>query len=113
MLTDFDIEYLFQRGAFCASAELKTKIEKIQNSEIEFIIFPNPTTNKTTIVINDLRTDYVTIQLKDVMGKEIPFDFEQTNSNSYNLDVSNLESGIYFVKINMNGYRKVLRIVRK
>jgi len=91
--------------------KLKTKIEKIQNSEIEFIIFPNPTTNKTTIVINDLRTDYVTIQLKDVMGKEIPFDFEQTNSNSYNLDVSNLESGIYFVTVSSYGVQKTKRLV--
>jgi len=35
------------------------------------------------------------------------------NSKNYVLDVKDLQSGIYFVSINMNGVKKVKRIVRK
>ena len=91
--------------------ELKAKIERENNSEIQFDMFPNPTINTTTIVINNLRTDKINIQLKDIMGKIIPFDFEQTNSNSYNLDVSHLEGGIYFVTVSSYGVQKTKRLV--
>jgi len=91
--------------------ELKAKKELERLSEIQFDMFPNPTTNKTTIVIRDLRTDVVSLQLKDVMGKIIPLDFEQTNSNSYNLDVNHLESGIYFVTVSSYGVQKTKRLV--
>ena len=52
--------------------ELQIEKERIGMSKIQFDLFPNPTTNSTTVVIKELRTDNVTIQLKDMMGKIIP-----------------------------------------
>ena len=45
------------------------------------------------------------------MGKQIPVSYEQTNSNSYNLDVTNLETGIYFVTVSSYGVQKTKRLV--
>jgi hypothetical protein len=84
---------------------------RVIDKDIEFNLFPNPTTNNTTVVVNSLRNENLTIKLQDVSGKEINIAVEKQNDNSFVLDVSNLESGIYFVTVSTFGGSKTKRLV--
>jgi len=71
-------------------------------------LYPSYTDGKVFISANENMQGVVIINM---LGSVV--DTVSLNSKKCVLDVKDLESGIYFVKINMNGYRKVLRIVRK
>ncbi|CAM4446469.1 T9SS type A sorting domain-containing protein [Flavobacterium terrigena] len=57
-------------------------------------IYPNPVQNSLTI--STLNSDYQSVEILDITGKVLAI----KNENTSNLDFSEFESGIYFVKIN-------------
>lgn len=64
-----------------------------------FTLSPNPTHDALTIKINESTTSNVKIEVTDVFGKLL-LSQEHKDFNTATIDVSNLSSGIYFVKIN-------------
>jgi len=94
-----------------SETENSRKINNVTYQDIDFNLFPNPTTNSTTIVVNDIRSESLTIKLMDVSGKQINVNIEQQNGNSYVLDVNHLEAGIYFVTVSTFGGSKTKRLV--
>jgi len=71
-----------------------TSILETLNSEIN--IFPNPASENLNIVSNNIINN---IEIVDVTGK-IQYSQPKIDSKYFNINVSNLESGIYFLKIN-------------
>ena len=70
-------------------------------SEGDFILFPNPITNKGTLQLNIEKTMSLEIGIYDVLGEKV----QQIENNKYlkgvhniTFDTSNLESGTYFLK---------------
>ena len=70
-------------------------------SEGDFILFPNPITNKGTLQLNIEKTMNLEIGIYDVLGEKV----QQIENNKYlkgvhniTFDTSNLESGTYFLK---------------
>ena len=57
-------------------------------------LFPNPVQNYLTI--STLNSDYQSVEILDLSGKVLAV----RNENTTNIDFSEFESGIYFVKIN-------------
>ena len=69
-------------------------------------IYPNPSTGKSVVRIENLANTNVEVRLVDVLGKEITSLFDDISSDYYEsapIDLSNLENGIYFIKIVTNG----------
>ena len=77
-------------------------------SKNDVVIFPNP--SKSYIYIQFSKTEKVKIKLVDLSGKILIS--EITESNYFKLDVSNLNSGIYYMKLESNEsesyFRKVI-----
>ncbi|OUS00038.1 hypothetical protein A9Q86_11380 [Flavobacteriales bacterium 33_180_T64] len=76
--------------------------ESLSISEVNFTsfdMFPNPAKGKVTIEMNTSNFGNANLSLFDIQGKLI---LEQTISegNSVDLDISELQSGLYFVKLN-------------
>jgi len=71
-------------------------------------LYPSYSNEKVFISANEKIQEVVIINM---LGSVV--DSVSLNSKDYVLDVKDLQAGIYFVKINMNGYKKVMRIVRK
>ena len=74
-------------------------------SEGDFILFPNPITNKGTLQLNIEKTMSLEIGIYDVLGKKV----QQIENNKYlkgihniSFDTTNLESGTYFIKYQSN-----------
>lgn len=65
-------------------------------------IFPNPnfSQEKTTIRCNS--DNIKSVILKDILGKEIKI-ISNLNSTEYNLDLSSLNNGVYFISIVLDG----------
>lgn len=67
-----------------------------------FVLFPNPTQSQLTVQLNTLpqSSDKIIMQIFDLSGKLVLADEQGNNQQQfYNLDVSNIENGIYFVRI--------------
>ncbi|NCO56454.1 MAG: T9SS type A sorting domain-containing protein, partial [Bacteroidetes bacterium] len=72
----------------------------LQNNIIDCTIFPNPANNFINIIIHNVNNK-AAIQLVDLFGKVISQNEITLNSNyTYKqLDVSNLQKGMYILKI--------------
>ena len=79
-----------------------------QAFNIDFSIYPNPT-NTGNVTITSTNNDVMDIQVFDVLGKQV---INQRLTNN-NLDVSNLRSGLYIVKINQNNASVTKKLVIK
>ncbi len=63
----------------------------------ELMVYPNPFNSLISIYLNNSNEKIVSVSLNDMLGKTLQtFD---ANSNDFTLDLSNCDSGIYFLRI--------------
>jgi hypothetical protein len=77
--------------------EVALKVKKYES--VEFFIFPNPTNNSVTLRFNKDTKGKVKLGIYDIQGKLIFNQKRPIENNLINLDVSNLKSGLYFLKV--------------
>ncbi len=90
---------------FATEAQLDLQITGINDAfaivDADLVLYPNPTTNSTTISVNIKKEAVVKIEAIGVTGKKIQtiinlrLPIGQTNTT---WDVSNLSSGIYYIR---------------
>jgi hypothetical protein len=105
--------YQANEGSFKVVAAMEEEKIKKQNElayNWDFNLFPNPATNSTTVLIDQMANSNFVVQLVDVTGKIL---FNETNNNqkSTNLDISNFKKGMYFVSVFSNGSSKTKQLV--
>lgn len=81
------------------SVSLSLADENASNTEEDVFIYPNPT--KDIINLNFLNNSRAKIIIYDTTGKKILTD-EIENTNSNQINISSLNNGIYFIKIETN-----------
>lgn len=103
-----DFIVIFRRG-FPASVN---GVDAVDN----FSIYPNPTTGKFNIRL-DLRssgqTSDIQISVSTITGKQILKVNDAHNGSTYSkvLDLSGYSSGVYFVKVSLNGREMVRKLI--
>ena len=75
-------------------------------SQSNFVMTPNPAANN--ISLNSINEIIETVSIIDVVGKVVYFE-ENINSNNKSIDVSSLSKGMYFVNINTNTTKKLIK----
>jgi hypothetical protein len=73
-------------------------------SKAQFTISPNPASSEVTITSE---TIVEKIEIVDLLGKTVSTKNGIFESN-FTLDVSNLQSGLYFIKFNNSTVQKIL-----
>lgn len=76
--------------------------------------YPNPFNPLTTISFGIPVRGLVTLKVYDILGKEIADllnDEKQAGTYKINFEASNLPSGIYFYKIEVNGFNEVRKMI--
>ncbi|MDG2446313.1 MAG: T9SS type A sorting domain-containing protein, partial [Flavobacteriaceae bacterium] len=69
-------------------------------------IYPNPSSNRVTV---NSKTDLLTsISVFDINGKQI-LDINTINAETKTLDISNFSNGIYFMTINNEVTKKLIK----
>ena len=96
------------------SVESSTGIN--ENQVTELMVFPNPTENTATVAFSGIEGENVTIELYNLLGELIISESYTSKSSSdfYNLDVSNVNNGIYnlMFKVGESTNTKKLQILK-
>lgn len=97
--SDFDGTVML-RPMFGKEINLTTSIEKPEVKEIDFKIYPNPANDILNVDIQDKNSNNFNYIIFDSFGRV----HINNSSDGYGINISNLNSGIYFIKIiNSNG----------
>ena|GEM_PF-1166565 len=64
----------------------------------KMIVFPNPFNNETTVLLPENVNQIVSLQITDINGKVL-YQLNDVEGNIYNLQLNDLSSGIYFLKV--------------
>jgi len=76
----------------------------------DLAVFPNPLTNSFILQIDGQKLENTQIQIFNVIGKKV---FEKSNLISKTIDVSELNSGIYILKITNGNQQKTIKLIKK
>ena len=72
--------------------------------------YPNPATNKITLSEKFSKNQLI---LFDLLGKNYPIKLMDNFNSSTNIDISNLSSGLYFVKIIKDNRVKSIKFIKE
>jgi hypothetical protein len=89
----------------CVTISVKNTIEKEAIIVKDFALFPNPSSGRFKVIINQqgLLSTQVSIQVIDFMGRLITTHFDMITNGVFNREITlpaNVADGIYLVKIN-------------
>jgi choice-of-anchor B domain-containing protein len=93
-------------GVFIFSFDKLLSSEGSEDLGIDFTIAPNPVFNKTTLRLDQDSIDLITVH--SLLGTQIMEIEVQEGSSSYELDLTALGSGIYFVTVNNLHTKKIV-----
>ena len=74
-------------------------------------LYPNPVNHQLTLNLGSLSDKLLTVSVSDLSGKEIEL-IQLTGKNEIELDVNNYDPGVYFVSIQLDEKRTVLRFIK-
>ena len=99
------------------NADEATFVEQNDNKNNNYILYqnyPNPFNPTTTIKYSIPNSDYVTLKIYNVLGKEITTlvnNNQSAGNYEINFDASNLTSGIYIYQLNAGNNIQIKRMV--
>ena len=79
-------------------------------ADADFNIYPNPAYNAATIDLSQFKGNEVTIELYDAMGRQTK-NITNIKTDNYVLQRDNLQSGIYFMNVLVDGKKFSKKII--
>jgi hypothetical protein len=99
-----ELEYTWTRDS------VVTGIAEIKNMDDALNVYPNPTSNITTITYNNSTNSPATLKVVNLMGQTLlESNLEQ---HSKQIDTSNWPEGMYLIVVEQNGSRAVKRLAK-
>jgi len=95
-----------------ANTNVSIVATQLERSELDFQLFPNPSSQLTTVIVEGNESGLATLSIFDVMGKEQNLIIQGQNGQ-FNFDVSTLAKGMYFVRVNTIGASKTKQLIVK
>ena len=90
---------------------LATIVESIKKNTEDFSVFPNPTHNDLYLTVPSEKI--ITVFIYNSIGQQIPIEYELLKKEYLHLDVTQLESGFYFLEVKTNQQKVVRKFVRE
>lgn len=81
------------------------------NTNIETVLYPNPTTNDINIQLNKTYKN-ISIKLYSIEGREL-LSRNYSSKNKLSIDIESLKSGHYFLMLNLDDNKNTFKIVKK
>ena len=88
----------------------KLKKESLQ-LEMDVELYPNPASEYLNVTLNNAQLKNVEIEMYNIIGNKLDFEFDRTKLNSYKINLKELHSGYYLllVKDPMSRYNKAFK----
>ena len=90
-----------------------TSVNEVENVN-NISVYPNPFTNNFTLNITAAQSENLNITLVDISGrlvKEISNEVVAAGAHTYTINTSNIQAGVYFVKIQNNNESTTIKLV--
>jgi outer membrane protein assembly factor BamB len=103
---------VLRRSSLC---DISNPVADYKFEDEQFFIYPNPTNGIINLKINNPNAKDVTIEITDIMGKTIN-KFTKDCDNALceeTIDLSNLDNGIYFVKLSNNTKYSIIKFIKQ
>jgi hypothetical protein len=85
----------------------------LNGEEAQFVLYPNPATDRFTIEYNDAVETAVSLEILGMDGRQLERETLQEGTFSHTVDLSGLLPGTYMIRLTFNeGERKVMRLVK-
>ncbi len=81
-------------------------INQFENED--FVFYPNPTSDIVTVSLTNTENTIASITVYDVLGKTI-LASKSNNSNTQIIDLSNVNTGMYFIEVTTDSNLKVVK----
>lgn len=81
-----------------------------QNNQIVFSVYPNPSRDRITINLFD-SSSKTKVEIYSVLGQKI--NVKQFEGQSFDIDVSSLQKGVYFLKVISGGKETTRKIIKE
>jgi hypothetical protein len=94
------------------SAFVETAVEEEELDDDYLLVYPNPVTEKVHITMKDIE-QYKNISLFDITGKPHPISSIETRRDKLEIDLAQVPSGYYFIKILMAESAKIVQIIKE
>jgi hypothetical protein len=87
-------------GTLFTCPDTGTYVIDVVKEKGEFLVYPNPATNSVKCIVNSEELNKNTsVFIYDVYGREIIHKILDLRQKTLKIDVSSLESGVYFIKV--------------
>ena len=80
--------------------------------QTDFVLFPNPAKSVITISSTIIGSVKINYEIVDVLGKVI-MQNENTGSDKFSININDLNSGIYFLRLQVNNSVVVKKFVKE
>jgi hypothetical protein len=73
-------------------------------------VYPNPAHNKATLFVGTDDVSLKDIRIIDLDGRVFPVSLKNSSAQTVELDLTSLKTGMYFIRIDINGQTKLFKI---
>ncbi len=79
----------------------------------DMLVYPNPASNQVNVAFNSAKVDKASIRIFDMVGRTVHTEEFTTESgvNKFNINMSDVVKGIYFVELTNSGERVVKKLI--
>jgi hypothetical protein len=96
-----------------AQTVITTSLSGVEETIIaidKFSVYPNPAHNRTTLLVGTANVSLKDILVIDATGRVFPVNLKSSSTQTVELDLTSLRSGIYFIKVNIPGQVKLFKV---
>jgi hypothetical protein len=112
----YNFMYTVSNGTCSDDANVAVTIDEClsinENENTTLVVYPNPV-NSTLTVANINVDGNATITLVDLQGKIVYNNTVSNLTGNYQIDMSNFESGVYFVRVTTNNSNQEIKVVKQ
>ena len=105
-----DTTLMFQHNTnFTDINWISTSVSELDN--LSFKIYPNPATDRVFVEVNEISGSEIRLSVFDITGK-LKYQETKPFNNRLEIDVRNLNSGIYLIDLRTNVNHKMLKLMK-
>jgi hypothetical protein len=103
----------YGNGTFIDNINVTSNVGIDEQGNVDFNLYPNPSTGLVNINITNELSDNATITLTNQLGQSLKvISADLKSGNGFTIDLANFERGIYLITVNLDGKVSTKRIVK-